>query len=150
YFSYTSAPLLFANTQNKVIKVNKSLPASGLRWMRAVAHDAKKEKLDLLISPSNHMLSKFFPRTIQFVHDLAPLHYPEFFGKKASIKYGQTLKISANNALKTITISKTIQNELIEKFPKLKGNIDYIYPGLNKWVELNNKNEAEVLEKYNI
>lgn len=150
YFVYTSAPFLFANTTNKVIKVNKRLPGSGLRWMRSVARDAKKENLDLLISPSNHMFSKFFPRTLQFVHDLAPLYYPEFFGRKSSLKYKQTLKIAVKNALKILTISKTVQEEICEKYPQAAEKIDYIYPGLNHWVHLNNKDEPAILEKYSI
>lgn len=150
YFVYTSAPFLFANAKNKSIKVNNNLPGKGIRWMHAVAKDAKKENLNLLISPSNHLFSKLFPRTLQFVHDLAPLHYPEFFGRQASMKYSQTLKIAANNALKILTISKTVQEEISAKFPKLKGGIDYIYPGLNQWVELNSKKEPEILEKYSI
>lgn len=150
YFVYTHSPFLFANAQNQVIRVRKNFPANGTRWMWAVSKDTKENKLDLFISPSNHLFSKLFPRTVQYVHDLAPLYYPEFFGRKSSIKYKNTLKLAANNALKILTISKTVQDEICEKYPQVSENIDYIYPGLNKWVELNHKDEPAILERYNI
>ena len=150
YIVYTTAPFLFANTQNKVKKVNKKLPAYGSRWMKSVVEDAKKEELDLFISPSNHLFTKLFPRTIQYVHDLAPIKYPKFFGRKASLKYKATLKLATTNALQILTISQTIKDEILNAYPKTKGKVNYIYPGLNKWIELENKDPNAMLDKYMI
>ena len=150
YIVYTTAPFLFANTQNKVKKVNKKLPAYGSRWMKSVVEDAKKEELDLFISPSNHLFTKLFPRTIQYVHDLAPIKYPKFFGRKASLKYKATLKLATTNALQILTISQTIKDEILNAYPKTKGKVNYIYPGLNKWIELENKDPNALLDKYMI
>lgn len=150
YFIYTTTPFLFANATNKVIRVHKNLPANGLRWMWAVTKDIKKNKFDLFISPSNHLFAKLFPRTIQFVHDLAPLYYPEFFGRKGASKYKLTLTTAINNALSLLTISKTVQAEICEKYPQIINKIDFIYPGLNKWIELNSKDEQRILGDHNI
>jgi glycosyltransferase involved in cell wall biosynthesis len=150
FIVYTTTPFLFANAQNKVIKVNKKLPAYGTRWMKSVADDAKNEKLDLFISPSNHLFTKLFPRTLQYVHDLAPLKYPKFFGRRASLKYRATLKLATANALQILTISQTIKDEILNDYPKTKGRINYIYPGLNKWIDLKSKDQNTVLDKYSI
>lgn len=150
YFVYTHSPFLFANAENRVVRVRKNYPANGVRWMWAVSKDVQKNELNLFISPSNHLFSKLFPRTIQFIHDLAPLCYPEFFGRKASVKYKATVKLAVKNALKILTISETVQQEICELYPKVANRIDYIYPGVNQWVKLENKDQASVLEKYNI
>lgn len=150
YIAYTHSPVKLINEKNIVIRVTKHLPGYGLRWMSAVSRDAHNKKLDLLISPSNHLFSMLFPKTIQFIHDLAPLYYPKFFGYKASFKYNQTLKIATKKALKILTISKTIQEEILQKFPNISDRIDYIYPGLNQWVGTQNKNSHSTLLKYNI
>lgn len=150
YITYTTTPFLFANTKNKVIKVNRKLPAYGSRWMKSVAEDAKKEELDLFISPSNHLFTKLFPRTLQYVHDLAPIKYPKFFGRKASLKYKATLKLATSNALQLLTISQSVKDEILEAYPKINGKVNYIYPGLNKWIELENKDPNAILDKYQI
>lgn len=150
YIVYTTAPFLFANTKNKVIKVNKKLPAYGSRWMKSVAEDAKKEELDLFISPSNHLFTKLFPKTIQYVHDLAPIKYPKFFGRRASLKYKTTLKLATSKALQILTISQSVKDEIVNAYPKTKGKINYIYPGLNKWIELENKDPNAIMDKYAI
>lgn len=150
YIVYTTTPLLFANAENRVIKVSKSLPAKGLRWIYAVSNDARRNKLDLIVSPTNHIFTQFFPNTIQFIHDLAPIFYPQFFNRFAAIKYRSTCKIACKKAIKVLTISKTVQEEIIDRYPITRGKIDYIYPGLNKWVELTPQGKSDVMGKYDL
>ncbi len=150
YIAYTTAPFLFANAENRVIKVSRSLPAKGLRWIYAVSNDARRKKIDIMISPSNHIFTQFFPKTIQFIHDLAPIFYPQFFKRFAAIKYSSTCKIACKKAIKVLTISKTVQGEITDRYPTSRGKIDYIYPGLNKWVELTAQSKSDVMGKYNL
>lgn len=150
YFVYSSAPFMFSNAENVTLKVNSKLPFSGIRWMYRVSADAKMRNLDLFISPSNHLFTKLFPKTLQFVHDLAPIHYPQYFGKKASMKYRGTLKTAMKDAYKVITISKTVREELAENYNLELNDIEFIYPGLNSWVKTKHKDPQSVLDKYNL
>lgn len=150
YTIFTTTPFLFKNADNQVIRINKKLPAYGTRYMKTVSKQLNNEKFDLLISPSNHLFTGMFPRTLQYIHDLAPLHYPKFFGRKASLKYKTTAKLASSKALGILTISKTVKEEILEHFPNAKNKISYVYPGLNSWIELENKNPRKVLDKYSI
>lgn len=150
YFIYTTTPLLFSSAENVVIKSSSKLPFKGARWMKSVSNDAKKRNLDLFISPSNHLFTLLFPKTIQFVHDLAPIKYPEYFGKRSSLKYKQTLKSAMRNAYKILTISHTVMDELTENYDIAEDRIDFIYPGLNSWVKSKHKDPSAILEKYGL
>lgn len=148
YVTFTTAPFLFANAENRVVKVSKDIPARGLRWIYAVSNDARRNNIDIIISPSNHIFTQFFPRTIQFIHDLAPIFYPQFFKRFAAIKYRSTCKIACKKAIKVLTISQTVLDEITDRYPTSRGKIDYIYPGLNKWVELAAQSKSEVMGRY--
>ncbi len=111
YITYTTSPLLSSKTENVVIKRPSFGPGKGLRWLRAVARDAKRRQVDIMISPSNHLLSWLFPRTIQFIHDLAPLKYPQYFGRNS---YGITVRIALRKSWKIATISETVKDELLQ------------------------------------
>ena len=150
YFIYTTTPRLINNSENIVIKKPKGI-ASGLRWIMEASNDMKGREIDYLISPSNHIFTRFFPRTIQFIHDLAPIKFSEFFPRTASIKYKYTSKIALKRAAQIVTISDTIKQELIEYYPKITADkIAVIRPALNKWINSDPSNEKEVLEKYEL
>lgn len=150
YYIYSTKPILLQNAQNVVIESNKSLPFKGLIWMRKIVKDLKKREIDILISPSNHSLALMFPRTIQFIHDLAPVVYPQFFSKKFAFLYKRTAKLVLKRAWRVATISETIRAEL-EQLAKPKNPITVIYPGVNKWINKNDlSNRDRILQKYNI
>ncbi len=150
YYSYTTAPFLLGNAENRPIRINEKFPAKGLRWIYKVSRDASENNLDLLISPSNHIFTQFFPRTLQFIHDLAPIYYPKFFGRIPSLKYKATCKIACKKSKGLVTISKTVQEEISSYFNIDAQKIDYIYPGLNQWMQLPPKAKSIVMEEYGL
>lgn len=137
YIIYTTKPfelLTFDSdkVQNIVIPFPKSFRARGIRWMMDVTKDLKKRKADLLISYSNHFFSLSFPKTIQFIHDLAPIKYPKYFPVKARVVYPFTTKVALQKSLKVITVSNTVKKEIqrLEKLPKNK--VEVIFPAKNE------------------
>lgn len=134
YIVYTRTPRLLPHTKNVVIKVNRSLPFSGKRWIKAVAKHAKKHSVDIFISPSNHSFSWYFPKTIQFVHDIAPLKFPNYFPALAAFKYKRSLAKAMKKAWKIVTVSNTIKKELEEYSKQKRDDIEVLYPGLNPWI----------------
>lgn len=119
YYIYTTKPLgnilgVRTNVKNIVIKWPKSLPLKGMRWMNQVIADLKKKNMDIMISTSNNYFANYFPKTIQFIHDLAPLHFPENYKFNARLLYTYTSKQALFKALQIVTIAQTIKDELIE------------------------------------
>src|SRR5690242_1991688 len=57
---------------------------AGFFWIQKVVRYLNKNDFNLFLSPTNFTFGILFPKTIQIVHDLAPLKYPEFFSKKGS------------------------------------------------------------------
>jgi len=119
YYIYTTKPLgsilgVRTNVKNIVIKWPKSLPLKGMRWMNMVIGDLKKKNIDLMLSTSNNYFANYFPRTIQFIHDLAPLRFPENYKLNARILYTYTSKRALSKSLHVVTISQTIKQELLE------------------------------------
>ncbi|MEI7580045.1 MAG: glycosyltransferase family 1 protein [bacterium] len=149
FFIYSTKPYLLHKTTNIVIK-SRNLPGKGVIWMYQVGEHAKKHKIDVLISTSNHLFSLFFPQTIQFIHDLAPIKYPQFFSKKFALIYKFTTKFVLAKAWKVATVSETVKQELIEFSKQKRQDITVIFPALNKWYHDKPKNLDVVKEKYNL
>ena len=135
FITYTTQPLFLPRTNNVVIRFPGFLPFKGIRWMLKVAHHAKSQKVDLFISPSNHLFSILLKNNLQMVHDLAPVKFPQFFSKKAALSYKFSTKIALQKAKAVITISETVKQELIA-FTKIKNKekILVVYPALNPWI----------------
>jgi glycosyltransferase involved in cell wall biosynthesis len=146
YITYTTSPLLSSKTENVVIKRPSFGPGKGLRWLRAVARDAGRRQVDIMISPSNHILSWLFPRTIQFIHDLAPLKYPQYFGRNS---YGITVRLAMRKAWKIATISETIKTELQQLHSRSDDTL-VLYPGLNSWIKKMPRDPQLIAAEYNL
>ncbi len=135
YVTFSTHPLFLPNTENVVVRWPRHFPMKGIRWMMGVSAAARKRKVELLISPSNHLFTVFFGRTFQMIHDLAPLRFPKFFGLKARIIYPLTTRIALNRALEIITISETVKTELLQFAKKIPAEkIEVIYPALHPWI----------------
>ncbi|HOY46496.1 MAG TPA: glycosyltransferase family 1 protein [Candidatus Dojkabacteria bacterium] len=119
------------NYRNIVIEPAKFGPGKGLRYMNKLASIAKQEKVDLLLSMSDHALALMFPKTLVFIHDLAPIKYPEFFPLKSRTIYKLGAKLAAQKALKIITISKSVKEELIEYLKVPQSKVEIVSPSLN-------------------
>ena len=136
YILYSNQPItefeLPPNARNIVFPIKSHLPGKGFRYMNEVKKSLIKEKADLLLSYSNHSFALLFNRTILFIHDLAPIRYPKFFSHSARFFYPITTKLACKRALKILTVSKTVKDEIIEYTGIKAPKIDVIYPSINK------------------
>lgn len=151
YFLYSTNPItqidLPSNVISKVIPFPQRFRARGVRWMLSVTKDIKKEKLDLFLSFSNHFFSLSFPKTIQFIHDLAPIKFPKYFPQKARFFYPFTTRLALSKAKLIITISDQIKKELID-FGKVKPDkIEVLYPSINESMFKTKKTKSNKLPK---
>lgn len=132
YLIYTTLPferLSFDNkrVQNIVIPFPPSFRARGIRWMMAVNKDLKKRGATTLISYSNHFFSLIFPNTIQFIHDLAPVKYPQYFPIKARMVLPFTTRMAMQQSKKIVTVTETVKAELLH-FLKVPGEKISVVP----------------------
>lgn len=149
YFIYSTKPILLAGAQNIVVSFPRRFPLKGVRWMLKVSKDLKRKKVDILISPSNHLFALIFPKTIQFIHDLAPVFYPQFFSKKFALFYKFTAKLVLKKAWHVVTVSQSVKQEL-QNHTKSPMPISVLYPGVNKWITDRSVKDDAVLQKYDL
>jgi glycosyltransferase involved in cell wall biosynthesis len=150
YFVYTKKTILLPNATNIVIKSPNIPFLRGSIWMYKAAKDMKKRKIDLLISPANFLLSIFFDKTIQYIHDLAPIYYGKFFPIKARIFYRFGLFFIPYKAKSIITISNTIADEIRQYYSKKLIKIDVVEPALNNWFMKSKDPDISIIEKYHL
>ena len=86
YILYSTRPYE-TDKQNIVIPRHKLFPFKGIVWMMKVASHARKNKVDALISPSNHLFSILFNKSVPVIHDLTPVFYPQFYNWKGAATY---------------------------------------------------------------
>ena len=130
YIIYSTKPFA-TDKKNVVIKKNKFLPLSGVMWMYKVAKHAKENGVDVLISPSNMLFPLLFPKTIQFIHDLGPVRFPQFFSKKGAFMYKWLVKNILPKAWKIAVVSETVKQELVEYIKIDPDRVNVIYPSIN-------------------
>ena len=122
-----------SNFKITVIKDSKA----GTKWMFKGAKYLRANNFDLFVSTSNFLWSIIYPKTLQFVHDIAPIKYPQYFTRKGSMLYSLQLRVALQTAQYVVTISQTVLNELTKI--NAKKNKDYILLGLHSWA-LSKKN----------
>ena len=135
-----------SNFKITVIKDSKA----GTKWMFKGAKYLRANNFDLFVSTSNFLWSIIYPKTLQFVHDIAPIKYPQYFTRKGSMLYSLQLRVALQTAQYVVTISQTVLNELTKI--NAKKNKDYILLGLHSWA-LSKKNPEyyqEIKTKYNL
>ncbi|MEO6729542.1 MAG: glycosyltransferase family 1 protein [Candidatus Dojkabacteria bacterium] len=120
----------------------------GLKWIWKASRMLKKEGFDILISPSNFGFSIFFPRTIQIVHDLAPLKFPQFFTRKGVFMYRLLLNFALRRAYKIGVPSNAIRDELIDYSTSAQNKTFITGEGLHDWTfEAKSKDEEVRVKK---
>ncbi len=131
-YSYKQAELFkdFFNMEIKVMEARRP----NFKWIVKVSSDLKKNKIDLFISTANFSFGIIFPNTIQILHDIIPIKYPQFWPKKASIFYKYQLKLEAKRAKYFATNSLTTLRDLNKYCPVTKKKSRSIGSGLNAWV----------------
>jgi len=150
YILYSFKPILINKNATNIVFKKDNLPGAGFRWLKKIAKDAKRKNVDIMLSTSNFILPKLFPKTIQFIHDIAPIKYPKSVSKHFEVRYKLLIKSAIKNAWTIVTISNTAKLELLALFPNLQDNISTIFPAINKWFNNNPKNLAEVFNKYQL
>lgn len=145
YLIYTTQPfdkVIFdkEKVENVVIPFPKTFRARGIRWMMNVTKDLKARKADILISYSNHFFSLSYPKTIQFIHDLAPIKYPKYFPVKARMVYPFTTRMALQKSMKVITVSNTVKKELQGLWKMPSDKVEVIYPAKNEMAHITNDN----------
>ena len=124
----------------------------GFKWIWKVSRLLNKEGYDALISPSNFSFAILFPRTIQVIHDLAPIKFPQFFSKKGVFMYRLLLNLALKRAYKIGVPCNTIRDELIDYNRKVQEKIFITGEGLHEWTFLakDKQRESEVKKKYKL
>ena len=154
YFLYTNKKLLehsdLESDNAEVIEIKSDSP--NLKWIWKTVRDIKQKKIDWLISPSVFTFGVLFPNTIQIIHDLIPLKYPEFWPKKAILMFKSQLKLESKRARFFATNSETTKKDLIKFFPKLEDKSFVIGTGLHDWAMKEIPSEAlnEVKTRLNL
>lgn len=105
---------------------------AGLSWIRKIAKVVNKET-DIFLSPANFTFSILCKNSIQIIHDLAPIKYPQFFSKKGAILYRLQLEIATRKAKKIITPLEAIRQEIIQQFPLTTEKVLTIGGGAHDW-----------------
>lgn len=137
YIVYSTKPideeyLKHPNVKNVIVKWPDRFPLKGIRWMNNVIKQLHKERIDLFLSTSNNYFALNFPRTIQFIHDLSPMHFPELYKLNARLLYTATSKLALTQAKHIVTISESVRKELVNLNPKAKDKISVINAFINE------------------
>lgn len=114
------------------------------KWIRNVVSILKKEKFDLFVSPSYFMFGVLFPRTVQIVHDLAPLRYPQYWPWKSHLMYRFQLRLATFRTKYFATNSEFTKKDVITTYPYIKNKTFMIGTGLHSWAYTNpSRNESQ-------
>ncbi len=92
----------------------------------------KREKIDLFHSP--HFLNPFLgvKKLILTIHDLIPLHFPQYFSPQARFYFRQILKRGIKRAEKIITVSQFSKKDILNRFQVKEEKIEVISNAVSK------------------
>ncbi len=136
YFVFTNNSENFLDLELKEnfhiveIKANRA----GFAWILQVIKRLNKEKFDVFFSTSNFSFAIFYNKTVQVIHDLAPVKYPGFFTLKGSLMYRLQLNSCLKRAKVIFTTTETIKNEIVEYSPETKDKVYVGGYGVHEWV----------------
>lgn len=108
-------------------------------------------RCNIFISTSNLLFSILIKNSYQIIHDISPILHPEYFIKKAALKFKIMLKLVVLLNRKFFYVSEFSYKEMSLFFKKtFKKNI--IYGGVNSLVNINldRKSELAILNQYNL
>lgn len=91
----------------------------------------RKEKVDILFSPSYSTSIIGKHRKVVVIHDLSYFRNPDWFSRKEGFRRRLFSKLSVKIAKKIITVSDFVKGEIEKKFKFKKEKIDVIYHGIN-------------------
>lgn len=94
--------------------------ASGLRTSLDLAVQAKKNKLDLLISTHSHLLPLFFQPSFWLIHDISPIVHPEYFNSSPhsgkQLVFKSLFRTAVRRSARILTISEFSRKEVLDNY----------------------------------
>jgi len=124
-------PILNSRNFRKVL-VPFFLKKEGWLWEQiALPIAIKREKVDILFSPSYSTSLFGRQRKIVVIHDLSYFRNPSWFSMKEGFRRRLFSRISMKVARKVITDSNFVKDEIEGRFGFTKGKVDVIYLGVN-------------------
>ncbi len=154
YYLFTndrnSVEELVLGSNFKIVEIKSTKP--GFLWILKVVSYLGQNDFERFVSFTNFMFGFLFPNTLQFVYDLAPIKYPQFFPFKASFIYKILLDLCLTRVKAVATISHTVANEIVKYNKNTKNKIYFIGIGLHDWVYKNSTVEElkRVQKKYEL
>lgn len=138
------------NLKKRVV-VNE-VKGHGVLWIYKVVKILKKDDFDFFLSPSNFLFGVLFSNTVQWIHDLAPVKFPQFFKRNSSLKYKLLLDLLLLKGKYIATISESVKQEIIEYRPSSKNKIIYIGIGIHSWIlnKADQKIKEDLSKKFNL
>lgn len=104
----------------------------GWLWEQTVLpYGLKREKIEILFSPSYSTPLMGKARKTVVIHDLSYFRNPNWFSKKEGFRRRFFTRLSMGKACKIITVSNFIREEMEEKFKFTRGKLEVIYHGVN-------------------
>lgn len=130
----------------KKVPVPFWLEKEGWLWEQlALPFALRKEKVEILFSPSYSTPLIGKQKKFVVIHDLSYFRNPLWFFPKEGFKRRFFSKLSARIAKKIITVSNFVKNEIEERFKFTKGKVDVIYHGVNPLFCFQNKKRENII-----
>ena len=121
-------------------------------WILQVVNYLKDNHFDSFLSMGNFSFGILYRKSVQVVHDLAPIKYPQFFTKKGALNYKIQLNLCLKRCKRILTTSQSVKEEIEKYKPFTKGKISVIGFGVHDWVlkESSEEDRQVIIEKYNL
>ena len=114
-----------------------------------VARTLKKYKADLFLSTDGWVSLKTKVPTINVIHDLNFVHYPEFIKPLVRLYYKKYFKLFAQKPIRLATVSEYTKNDIIKNYGVDAEKIDVVYNGSSSlYTPLTEKKKKEIKEQF--
>lgn len=154
YYIFTNdiKNLVDLNLVNNFKAVEIKADRVSFSWIVKVVNYLNNNNFDSFLSTANFSFGILYNKSVQIVHDLAPIKYPQFFSKKGALNFKVQFNLCLKRCKKILTISESIKNEVIEYMPSTKDKIDSAGFGIHDWVSKKSTLEEleRVKEQYNL
>lgn len=134
YFLYTNEAKKLNDFEFPNTKIIQFKGKINIIWHLRVLRDISKRNLNFFVSPSNFFYGIYYKKTIQIVHDLAPLKYPDSFKKQSVRAYKRQIKRLFNSKNLIATNSQTTLQDITKLDSNMSSKVHYIGTGLSSWL----------------
>lgn len=108
----------------------KLVNGGGIFWHLNVAHDVKKEKVDIFFAPSSYIIPALLPKsikTILVVHDLVAFLFPVTHEMKAVLIEKLFFRLALRKSAHICAVSENTKQDILQKFKYDEKKISVIY-----------------------